>query len=394
MTAATQNTGDRLKVAIVGCGGIGNSHARGYAASGRADLVGVADIVGERADGYAEKYDTTAYGGVTELLAEQDPALVSIATPPGTHAELALEVLAAGKSVIVEKPPVLSLAELDKIAEAEQASAGHAYGIFQHRHGSGGRRAHELLQSGALGDPLVAVCETLWFRPRSYFDPEWRGTWVGEGGGPTLGHGIHQIDLLLHLLGQWQTINATAVRRDRPVQFEDISMALVTFENRAVATMINSLLSPQELSRIRIDSEGGTLEVNHLYGYSDADWKFHPTPDEAVAARLGQDAGTVNPENAARAQKAGDAWEASAGEDVPSNHSAQLGRLVDDLLAGRDHETTLASTRPTMEFITALYASALTGGPVDRCDLVPGHAFYNALHGGVEQSAIDAAFTI
>lgn len=385
--------GDRLKVAIVGCGGIGNSHARGYRASGSAELVGVTDVVGERAEDYAERYDTTAYAGLDALLTQADPAVVSIATPPGTHAELALQVLAAGKSVIVEKPPVLSLAELDRIAEAEQHSAGRAYGIFQHRHGSGGRRAHELLRTGALGDPLVAVCETLWFRPRSYFDPEWRGTWVGEGGGPTLGHGIHQIDLLLHLLGPWETLQATAVRRDRPVEFEDISMAMLTMENRCVATMINSLLSPQELSRIRIDSTGGTLEVNHLYGYSDADWKYHPAPDQTKAPTFGKDPGVRRADDD-HDQSAEDPWTSSQAEDVPSGHSAQLGRLVDDLLAGRTHETTLDSTRPTMELITALYASALTGQSVKRSDLVPGHPFYTALNGGIDQSEIAAAFSI
>jgi len=50
-----------------------------------------------------------------------------------------------------------------------------------------------------------------------------------------------------------RTINATAVRLDRPVEFEDVSMASVIFESGAVATVINSLLSPRELSRIRID---------------------------------------------------------------------------------------------------------------------------------------------
>ena len=49
---------------------------------------------------------------------------------------------------------------------------------------------------------------------------------------------------------------------------------------------------------------------------------------------------------------------------MPSNHAAQINRLVDDLLAGRRHETTLASTRRTMEFVTALYASALLGTTV------------------------------
>jgi predicted dehydrogenase len=395
--SAPLNSDAPLKVAIVGCGNIGPSHARAYAATGKTELVGVADIVTAKAAAFAQKFGSTAYSSVEELLAEQEPAVVSVATPPGTHAEIALAVLAAGHSVLLEKPPVLSLAELDTVAEAERASAGSVYGIFQHRHGSGGRRAHRLLSSGELGAPQVAVCETLWFRPRSYFDPEWRGTWVGEGGGPTLGHGIHQIDLLLHLLGPWRTLTATAVRLDRPVEFEDVSMASVIFENRTVATMINSLLSPHELSRIRIDTTGGTLEVDHLYGYSDADWTFHPAPDQARASTLGLNPDARKPGDGSGSTdpaEATDPWTASAGNDVPSNHVAQISRLVDDLLAGRGHETTLASTRPTMEFVTALYASAINGTPVHRSDLVPGHPFYTALNGGVEQSTIAEAFTV
>lgn len=386
-------TQEPLKVAVVGCGNIGNRHAAGYLATGKTELVGVADVIKERAEGYAEKYGSTAYGSAKELLAEQQPDLVSVPTPPGTHAEVALEALAAGASVLLEKPPVLSLAEMDALAQAEAESTGKVYVIFQHRHGSGAQRAHRLLAAGDLGTPRVAVCETLWFRPRSYFDPDWRGTWVGEGGGPTLGHGIHQIDLLLHLLGPWKTLTATAVRLDRPVQFEDVSLATVIFENGAVGTVINSLLSPDELSRIRIDTDGGSLEVDHLYGYSDADWKFRPAPDEARAATFGLNPGDRDAEGAV-GSAASDPWTASAGEDEPSNHQAQISRLVDDLLAGRTHETTLASTRPTMEFVSALYASALTGGPVARADLVPGHPFYTALNGGVDQDVIDEAMII
>jgi predicted dehydrogenase len=259
---------------------------------------------------------------------------------------------------------------MDAVGEAERSSAGSVYVTFQHRHGSAAVRAADLLGRGALGAPQVAVCETLWFRPRSYFDPDWRGTWVGEGGGPTLGHGIHQIDLLLHLLGPWRTINATAVRLDRPVEFEDVSMASVVFESGAVATVINSLLSPREVSRIRIDTTGGTLEVDHLYGYSDKDWTFYPLP------------GGEEP----------DPWTASAGTDVPSNHAAQINRLVDDLLTGRTHDTTLTATRPTMEFVTALYSSAITGEAVHRADLTPDHPFYQALNGGITNARISESF--
>ena len=117
-----------------------------------------------------------------------------------------------------------------------------------------------------MGTPRVAVCETLWYRPDHYFLPEWRGNWAGEGGGPTLGHGIHQIDLLLHLLGPWETVDGRAVRIARPVEFEDVSLAILTFSSGAVGTVVTSLLSPRELSRIRVDTTGGTLEVTRSPG--------------------------------------------------------------------------------------------------------------------------------
>ena len=89
--------------------------------------------------------------------------------------------------MLLEKPPTTTLADMDVLAAAEKSSAGSIYVVFQHRHGSGARRAHHLLESGALGIPRVLICETLWYRPDSYFLPEWRGNWAGEGGGPTLG---------------------------------------------------------------------------------------------------------------------------------------------------------------------------------------------------------------
>ena len=362
-------------------------------------MVGLVDIVPERAEAYADAYGGRTYPDVTSLMSEARPDLVSVVTPPGAHAEVAANLLRAGGSVLIEKPPCPTLAEFDVVAEAERAGAGTAYVVFQHRHGSGARRAAELLGSGALGRPQVAVCETLWFRPDSYFDPAWRGTWSGEGGGPTLGHGIHQIDLLLHLLGPWHHLTAIAVRQARPVEFEDVSLAMVGFENGAVASVVNSLLSPRELSRIRIDTTAGTLEVNHVYGYSDADWSFVPVPRASAAASLGKDPGIRDTTGALRdstpeaSDGANDVWAASAGIDVPSNHAAQITRLVDDLLAGRTHQTTLASTRSTVEFVSGVYASALLGTAILRAELVPGHPFYADLTGGMAADDITARMT-
>jgi predicted dehydrogenase len=385
---------ETLRVGIVGCGSIARSHALSYQNNPRVELVGVVDLDLVRANAFAARYGTTAYDSCRELL-KQQPDLVSVATPPGNHTKVAVELLESGCSVLLEKPPTTTLADMDVLAEAEEASSGSVYVVFQHRHGSGARRAHHLLSSGALGTPQVAVCETLWYRPDSYFLPEWRGNWAGEGGGPTLGHGIHQIDLLLHLMGPWETVDARAARIARPIDFEDVSLAIVAFGGGAVGTVVTSLLSPRELSRIRIDTTGGTLEVNHVYGYSDADWSWTPAPDATAAASLGRDPGLLSANGSGHQGRAGgdDLWAASAESDLPSNHAAQIDQLVDDMLAGRPHDTTLASTRWTMEFVTALYASSLERQTVHRGDLTPGHRFYHSLNGGLPADAITARLT-
>lgn len=384
---------EMLRVGIVGCGSIARAHALSYQNNSRVELVGVVDVDLLRAGEFAASHGTTAYGSCRELLDHQ-PDLVSVATPPGNHTKVAAELLESGCSVLLEKPPATTLADMDVLADAEEASSGSVYVVFQHRHGSGARRARHLLSSGALGTPQVAVCETLWYRPDSYFLPEWRGNWAGEGGGPTLGHGIHQIDLLLHLMGPWETVDARAARIARPIDFEDVSLAIVAFGGGAVGTVVTSLLSPRELSRIRIDTTGGTLEVNHVYGYSDADWSWTPAPDATAAASLGRDPGLLSANGSGHQGRAGDdLWAASAGSDLPSNHAAQIDQLVDDMLAGRPHDTTLASTRWTMEFVTALYASSLERQTVHRGDLTPSHRFYHSLNGGLPTDAITARLT-
>lgn len=384
-----------LRVGIVGCGSIARSHARAYAAHPQVEIVGVHDIVPEHAAAYAEEFGTTAYASLDELAAH-GPQLVTVATPPGSHTEVTVALLERGCSVLLEKPPTINLANLDVLAAAEAASNGTVYVVFQHRHGSGARRAHDQLVAGALGRPLVAVCETLWYRPDSYFDPDWRGNWAGEGGGPTLGHGIHQLDLLLHLMGPWVSLTAQSARIARPVEFEDVSLAMITFASGAVGTIVTSLLSPRELSRIRIDTTGGTLEVDHVYGYRDADWSWFPAPDQATAATLGKDpgrTGSSSEDSRESGDTTTDAWAGSAVTEVPSNHAAQINRLVDDLLAGREHDTTLTTVRPTMELVTALYASSLLGQTVRAADLTPDHRFYARLDGGLPAETVTARMT-
>jgi predicted dehydrogenase len=351
----------RYRTAIVGTGGIAVAHVQALQGlARRADLVAVADVDLDRAKTFAERWDVPqTYDGVVELLDAQQVDLVHLCTPPEQHAPLALQCLRAGTNVLVEKPPTLSLAEFDALAAAERLSAGHVATVFQHRFGSAAARLRRMAAAGTLGRPLLATCATQWYRDDEYFAAPWRGTWESEGGGPTMGHGIHQFDLLLSTLGPWREVTALAARQARSTDTEDVSMALVTFDNGAVAAVVNSVVSPRQTSTLRFDFEGATVEVEHLYGYDDKDWTLTPAPGHGALLT---------------------GWTAD-GDNVPSGHAAQLAAVFDALDRGEPPPVTLADARPTMDFVAALYASAFTGHSIHSGQIGPDNPFATRMDG-------------
>ena len=350
-----------LRIGIVGTGGIARVHAQSIAHLGeRAAIVGAVDVDAERLEAFQREFGVEAgYASIEELLEQGRPDIVHLCTPPGLHTKQALLALAAGVDVLCEKPPALSLAELDEISAAERASGAHFATVSQHRFGGRARWLRERLADGRLGRPMVAVCNTLWYRPDSYFDVPWRGNWEIEGGGPTMGHGIHQIDTMLSILGPWAEVVGVAARQARPVATEDLSTAIVTFENGAVATVVNSLLSPRETSYLRFDFEFATVELEHLYGYGDDNWKITPAPGhEAEVAEL---------------------W--AAGPHGSSGHSAQFAAVIDARERGLPLPVDTASARRTLELIAGIYASSFTGARVAAGEIVQGSPFYESMEG-------------
>ena len=364
------------KVAIVGTGGIAAVHADNLARTGtRAELVAACDVDESRLQAFGDQHNISGrYLGLTELLAEAKPDIVHLCTPPMLHIDQAIECLEAGAHVLSEKPPALSLADFDRL-ETAQAKGGAQFScVFQHRFGDASAAARSLIGAADFGRPLVARCDTLWYRPDSYWDVPWRGTWAAEGGGPTMGHGIHQFDLLLHLLGPWEEVTALASRQARATSTEDLSVAIVRFANGAVATVTNSLLSPRETSDIRVDCEFATVELSHLYGYGSNDWTITAAPGHEDPVR--------------------NAWESQPLE-LGSGHSAQFLAMYDALDAGDPLPAGADSARQTLEFAAAIYASAFTGKPVRRGEIVPGHTFYSGMDGdGLGTRVLNSTATV
>ena len=120
---------------------------------------------------------------------------------------------------------------------------------------------------------------------------------------------------------------------------------------------------PRETSYLRFDFPEATVELTHLYGYDNANWRWTPAPHRAddTPADLGA------PE-----------------ENDASSHAAQLRYLLDDLRHGRRPEASGDDGRRVLEFIAALYASAATGRPVTPDQITPDDPFYHSMGGHKE----------
>ncbi len=329
----------------------------------RVQIVGFVDLDRGRAQELQREWGS---GGVFDDLSvaldETSPDLAVICTPPVAHRDAVIACLDRGVDVWCEKPAALSLAEFDEMSAHEGPEGPYVSFVVQHRFGSAAQRLAHLIESGELGAPLVALCNTLWFRDHDYFAVPWRGKFATEGGGPTVGHGIHQIDLMLSLVGEWTEVRAMMGTIDRDTEAEDVSMIAVRLASGGMLSIVNSVISPREESYLRFDFRDATVELSHTYGYDNDNWRWTPAPHVADTARIA-------------------AWPPA--ENVRSSHGAQLAHVLDSLRDGVRPRSSGSDARSTLEFLTACYQSADSGVPVTPADVAaPGNPYYRGLGAG------------
>lgn len=352
------------RAVLVGTGGIADAHVRAVEyTQGRVELVAACDIDAGRAEAFRARFNLSkAHTDYATMLREEKPDIVLVAAPPGLHASMSIAAMEAGAWVLCEKPLCASLAEFDRIEAAEKRTGCRTSSVFQMRFASSNTHVRRLLTAGEFGRPLVAVCNTLWYRDAAYYSVPWRGKWKTELGGPTMSQGIHTMDHLLHLFGEWAEVKAVADTLYHSIEVEDVSMALVKFANGARASIINSTLCPRQETYLRLDCEKATIELTHLYAYTKENWKMTP----------------ADPENSAGLTAA---WN-DFPTDIGSIHGAQLLELAHNMDQGTTPLTSGPEARRTLEFLTAIYKSAFTDTTVTRGSIKPGDPFYTALHGG------------
>lgn len=356
------------RIALIGTGGIASAHIKALETfKDRATLIAAVDIKKELVQAFcAEHSIASSYTNVADMLEREKPDLVHICTPPQIHTELSIQCMEAGAWVLCEKPLAASLKELDSIAEAEKRTAKFTSSVYQWRFGAGAQHLKTLIDTGDLGRSLLGTCQTTWYRDDAYYAVPWRGTWESELGGCSMIHGIHAMDMFLWMFGPWSEVTGKIATLNHDIEVEDVSLALVNFENGALGTMINSVVSPKQESVVRLDFEEATIELKHLYAFENKDWTYSLFEGSSKTQALTN-------------------WQ-QLPPDVPSLHAGQVSHMLDCLEQNKQPNTSGYGARMTLEFIASMYKSALTGQAVKRGSIVAGDPFYESMNGGMSIS--------
>jgi predicted dehydrogenase len=270
----------KLRVGIIGCGGIANGkHLPSLAKLNQVQIVAFCDVIEERAREAAVKYgsgDAAVYVDFHELLEDQTIDVVHVCTPNDSHAEITVAALEADKHVMCEKPMAKTAADARKMVEAAKRTGKKLTIGYQNRFRTDSQYLHKVCEQGDLGEIYFAKAHAI--RRRAV--PTW-GVFLDEekqGGGPLIDIGTHALDLTLWMMNNYKpkavlgsTFHKLGKKQDAanawgpwdPEKFkvEDSAFGYITMENGATIILESSwainMLQTGEAKCTLCGTEGG-----------------------------------------------------------------------------------------------------------------------------------------
>jgi UDP-N-acetyl-2-amino-2-deoxyglucuronate dehydrogenase len=339
--------------AIIGTGTVAERHALAIDRLEGGKLVAVYDVDQARCRAFAEEHGTEPVFSLDGLLARESVQVVTVATPSGLHADVAVPAAQAGKNIICEKPLEVTVERANLIIDAARENNVLLASVFQARFGENVRRIRDALEKGRFGRLILAGAQVKWYRsPEYYAGAGWRGTWKLDGGGALMNQSIHLIDLLLYLAGPPEEVTARCATMTHPgLEVEDTAAALVRFANGALGVIeASTSCAPGFPRRLELSGAHGSivLEDERLVR-----WQFdreEPQDDEirrAGSVGTGMHSGASDPR--------------AAGFE---GHRRQFQDMVDALHEGRAPLIPGDEGRRAVELICAIYESSRSGSTV------------------------------
>lgn len=223
----------RKNIVVIGAGVIGRKHAETALLSPLWKLVGIAEPA-PAGKQYAERLGVPWHSDTCSLLDAARPDAAVIATPNETHRQVALACIERRIPVILEKPIAGTLEDANEIVAASERSGVPVLVGHHRRYNAIVTRARALISAGLLGQLTNVSVLYTFYKPPEYFDAEWRR---GPEAGPVLINLIHEIDLVRHLCGEIETVQALTSHAARGFEVEDTAAVILRLAGGALVTM-------------------------------------------------------------------------------------------------------------------------------------------------------------
>ena len=259
---------NKVRLGIVGVGGMGGGHARSLLAGNikRCELAAVCDAVPV----HFEKFPgIPSFTDFEAMLDSGKVDAVIIATPHYFHTTQGVAALKRGVPVLTEKPIAVHKADAERMIEAWGEHKPVFAAMFNQRTTPVYKKVKELLADGTFGTlQRVTWVVTDWFRSEAYYGSgSWRATWGGEGGGILVNQCPHNLDIFQWLFGMPQAVTAVCkIGKYHNIEVEDEFHAIFDFANGATGSMIASTGEAPGTNRLEIATDNGRIlvESNHL----------------------------------------------------------------------------------------------------------------------------------
>lgn len=345
-----------LGFAIVGCGMIARFHVRALA-----DVpdTRVAALV-SRTPASAEKLfaDTGVarcpiHTEIAEALKQPDVDVVIITTPSGAHLEPAVAAANARKHVVVEKPLEIAPERCDRIIEACDRNGVKLCTIFPSRFADANLELKKAVDAGRFGRLTLGETTCKWWRSQQYYDEGgWKGTKALDGGGALMNQAIHNVDLLLWMMGPVvQVAGFTALLAHERIEVEDTAVACLQFANGALGVIqATTSAHPGYPKTIAIHGDRGSAVIEQEDVIR---WDFTPETDadkklkERFASKVGASGGAADPKAISHA-----------------GHARQLADFVHAIQTNAQPLVDGREGKRAVALICGIYQSAATGRAV------------------------------
>ena len=347
-----------MKYALIGCGRISPNHITA-AIENNLEITALCDIIYENIEDKLSKFKLSKtickYTDYTEMLKNEKPELVAIATESGKHAQIALACIEAGCNIIIEKPIALSIEDADAIIAKAQEKGVKVCTCHQNRFNISIQKIREAVEKGRFGRLLNGTAHVLWNRGVDYYkQAPWRGTWEQDGGA-LMNQCIHNIELLRWMMGDdiVEVFGMTDNLMHSFIDAEDIGIALVKFSNGSYGTVVGTTnVYPKNLEEtLYIFGESGTAKAGGKAVNIIEEWQFADNldnPEEVMAKYM------ENP------------------HDVYGfGHTPLYADMIEAIKNDREPYVTAADGRRALELVLAIYKSAAEGTivkfPLNKC---------------------------